>query len=131
MPTNPYSLTHVSSSGMQVFGSTPGLCGSMAAPMKWSGKSCRDPIAELVADRGPLRGDREVADVMGHEAGARAEDGQIAAPLPHQPELVALDRLAQFVVADLQLGGPRPHEGSRMPAIWRLRQSSSAFGAVV
>ena len=42
-----------------------------------------------------------------------------------------LDRLAQFVVADLQLGGPRLRRGSRMPAIWRLRQSSSAFGAVV
>ena len=24
---------------MHVFGSTPGLCGSIAAPMKWSGKS--------------------------------------------------------------------------------------------
>ena len=24
---------------MQVFGSTPGLCGNMAAPMKFSGKS--------------------------------------------------------------------------------------------
>jgi hypothetical protein len=69
----------------------------------------RNPIAELVADGGPFRGDREVADVMGHEACARAEDGQIAAPLPHQPELVVLYGVAQLVVADLQLGGPRPH----------------------
>ena len=39
MPTKPYSLTHFSSSGMQVFGSTPGDCGSIAAPMKLSGNS--------------------------------------------------------------------------------------------
>src|SRR5271170_4162196 len=39
MATKPYSLTHLSSSGMQVFGSTPGLCGSIAAPMKLSGNS--------------------------------------------------------------------------------------------
>ena len=39
MATKPYSRMHLSSSGMQVFGSTPGLCGSIAAPMKLSGKS--------------------------------------------------------------------------------------------
>ncbi len=37
MPTAPYSLTHFSSSGMQVAGSTPGLCGSMATGTKLSG----------------------------------------------------------------------------------------------
>src|SRR5574343_701238 len=39
MPTNPYSFTHFSSSGMQVLGSTPGDWGSMAAPMKLSGNN--------------------------------------------------------------------------------------------
>ena len=39
MPTLPYCSTHFTSSGMQVAGSTPGLCGSIAAGMKWSGKS--------------------------------------------------------------------------------------------
>jgi hypothetical protein len=37
--TLPYCVTHFSSSGMQVFGSTPGDCGSIAAGMKLSGKS--------------------------------------------------------------------------------------------
>jgi len=40
MPTLPYCSMHFTSSGMQVAGSTPGLCGSIAAGMKWSGKSC-------------------------------------------------------------------------------------------
>src|SRR5207244_13130030 len=40
MPTKPYSFTHFSSSGMQLRGSTPGDCGSIAAPMKLSGNSC-------------------------------------------------------------------------------------------
>src|SRR6476646_3809732 len=40
MPTLPYSRTHFSSSGMQVAGSTPGDCGSIATGTKWSGKSC-------------------------------------------------------------------------------------------
>src|SRR6185312_13595378 len=42
---------------------------------------------------------------MGHEAGARAEDGQIAAPLFHLPELVVDNGLAELLVADLQLAG--------------------------
>src|SRR5918911_71534 len=37
--TFPYCSTHFTSSGMQVLGSTPGLCGSIAAGMKWSGNS--------------------------------------------------------------------------------------------
>ena len=72
--------------------------------MKLSGKSLRDAEAELVADRSPGRADGEVADVMGHEAGAGAEDGEIAAPLLHQLELVRFDRLAKLVVADLEFG---------------------------
>src|SRR5690606_19905007 len=39
IPTAPYSLTHFSSSGTQVAGSTPGDCGSMAAMTKLSGNS--------------------------------------------------------------------------------------------
>ena len=37
MPTAPYSLTHLSNSGMHVAGSTPGDCGSMATGTKCSG----------------------------------------------------------------------------------------------
>ena len=68
---------------MQVAGSTPGLCGSIAAGMKWSGNSCADAEAQLVADRRPGAADLEVADVVRHEAGARAEDRQVAAALAH------------------------------------------------
>jgi hypothetical protein len=39
--------------------------------MKWSGKQLRDAVAQLVADRRPGAADLEVADVVGHEAGAR------------------------------------------------------------
>src|SRR3954463_13940564 len=39
MPTAPYSRMHFSISGMQVFGSTPGDCGSMATGTKYSGNS--------------------------------------------------------------------------------------------
>jgi hypothetical protein len=41
------------------------------------GKDFGDAIAELIADRGPGRADREVADVMRHEAGAGREDREI------------------------------------------------------
>ena len=39
MPTNPYSLTQRSISGMQFFGETRALCGSIATPMKFFGNS--------------------------------------------------------------------------------------------
>ena len=42
----------------------------------------------------------EVANMVGHEAGAWAEDGQVAAALLHLLELVGEDGLAQLVVAD-------------------------------
>src|SRR5690348_4021136 len=38
-PTKPSSLTQRSSSAMQDFGDTPGLCGSWHTPMKLSGNS--------------------------------------------------------------------------------------------
>ena len=68
------------------------------------GEELRDAKAEFVADRGPGRGDPEVADVMGHEAGAGRKDRKVAAPLLHQLQLVRFNRLAQLVVADLQVG---------------------------
>ena len=77
------------------------------------GKELRHPIAELVADRRPCRRHVEVADVMRHEARARTEDREVAAPLVHQLQLVHLDRFAELVVADRQLGGLRHF--SRIP----------------
>jgi hypothetical protein len=44
---------------------------------------------------------------------------------------LALDGLAQFVVADLQVGHARHGGRVLMPAICALRQVSSALGAVV
>src|ERR1700744_5926159 len=41
--------------------------------------------------------------MMGHEAGARAANREIRATLLHLAQLVRFDRLAQFVVADLEL----------------------------
>ena len=66
------------------------------------GEELRDPEAQLVADRGPGRADGEVADVMGHEAGAGAENREIAAARLHQLELVRFDQLAKLIIADLE-----------------------------
>ena len=73
------------------------------------GKELTHPVAQLVADRGPGRRHLEVADVVGHETGARREQRDVAAALLHQPQLVGLDRFAQLVVADLQVGRARHH----------------------
>ena len=59
---------------------------------------------ELVADRRPGRRHIEIANVVRHEAGAGAENRQVAATLAHELELVQLNRLAQFVIADDQFG---------------------------
>ena len=67
------------------------------------GEQRRDAVAQLVADGGPGGRDFKVADVVGHEAGARGEHGQIGAALLHQFELIGLDRLPQFVVGNLQI----------------------------
>ena len=66
------------------------------------GVELRHAEAEFVANCRPSAGHVEIANVMRHEAGARAENRQIAAALAHEFELVQLDRLAQFVVADDQ-----------------------------
>src|SRR5260221_6733044 len=70
------------------------------------GEQFADAVAQLVADGGPGARCLEVADVVGHEAGARAEDGEIGAALLHQLELVGLDGLADLVIAELQVAGP-------------------------
>src|SRR5437016_13782940 len=50
---------------------------------------------------------------MRHEARAWAEDGEIKATLAHEAQLVVLDRFAQLVVADAQLGRMRHFRGIR------------------
>ena len=66
-------------------------------------KQLAHAVAKFVANRGPGAGHIEVANVMRHEAGARAEHGQVAAALFHLRQLVGLDGLAQFVIADLEV----------------------------
>jgi hypothetical protein len=44
---------------------------------------------------------------VGHAGRARREDRQVVAALPRDPQLVALDRLADLIVADPRLGGNR------------------------
>ena len=69
-------------------------------------KQPRHAKAQLVADGRPRARDLEVADVVRHEAGARAEDREVGAALLHQLELIGLDRLAQLVVSDHQTFNP-------------------------
>jgi hypothetical protein len=66
------------------------------------GKKLCHAEAEFVTNRRPGRRHVEIANVVRHEAGAGAENRQIATALAHEFELVQLNRLAQFVVADDQ-----------------------------
>ena len=59
--------------------------------------------AQFVANGGPGSRHIEVANVVRHKAGTRAEDGEVATALFHQAQLVGLNGLAQLVVADHQL----------------------------
>ncbi len=45
----------------------------------------------------------KIANVVRHEAGAWAEQSDVAAALFHQAQLVGFNRFAQFVVADFQV----------------------------
>ena len=83
MPTKPYSVTHFLISATQLAVSTPGLCGSIAAPAKMVREQPGYAVAQLVADGRPFGGDAEIADMVGHEGGARAEDSQVDPTLAH------------------------------------------------
>ena len=66
-------------------------------------KQLADAVTQLIANRRPGRRHIEVANVVRHKAGARAEQRQVAAPLFHQAQLIEFYRLAQFIVADFQV----------------------------
>jgi hypothetical protein len=68
-----------------------------------SGEQLGHAMAERVAQACPRGAGLEVAHVVRHERCARREDGQVKPALPHQPQLVGGDRLAQFVVADVEI----------------------------
>ena len=106
MPTLPYSLTHFSSSGMQVFGSTPGDCGSIATGTKWSGNSW------LTRKHSSLQIAAQVDDTLKSPMWwamklARGENSVRSLPRSFisRSWLLSID-LAQLVVADLQVGAP-------------------------
>ena len=131
MPTKPYSLTHFSISGMHVFGSTPGDCGSIAAPMKLSGKS------RLTRQHSSLQIAAQVDDTLKSPmwcAMKLARGLKMVRSLPRSCIFLSwlammLSRSSSSLIFNsLALGLAA---GSLMPAICRLRQSSSAFGAVV
>ena len=90
------------------------------------------PVDQVVADAGPLRGRRLVAEVMRHAGGARREDGEVGAALALELELRALQALADLIVADAEVlvGGATRADPSARRAGGRGR-SCSSFGAVV
>src|SRR5580700_6863895 len=55
---------------------------------------------QFVANAGPLRAHRFVADVMRHRRGSRRKNSQIRAALTLQLQLRVLQALAQLVIAD-------------------------------
>src|SRR5438105_7734669 len=131
MPTLPYSLTHFSSSGMQVRGSTPGDCGSIATGTKWSGNSL------LTRKHSSLQIAAQVDDTFKSPMWcamklARGENNEMSLPrsfirrnwfdsMDSRSSSSPILRSAALGITDASL----------MPAICWLRHASSALGAVV
>ena len=116
---------------MQVFGSTPGLCGSIAAPMKFSGKSLATRwISSLqIAAQVELTAKSPMWWAMKL---ARGEKMVRSAPRSRMNVswLASIDSRSSssLILRSDALGMTA---GSLIPAICWLRQVSSAFGAVV
>ncbi len=116
---------------MQVRGSTPGDWGSIAAPMKLSGKS------RLTRQQSSLQIAAHVELVWKSPtwcAMKLARGEKMVRSLPRSFILASwftsmLARSSSSPIARSEAFGAAV--GSFRPAIWRLRQSSSAFGAVV
>jgi len=131
MATKPYSFTHFSSSGRQVFGSTPGDWGSIAAPMKWSGNSW------LTRWQSSLQIAAQVALVSKFPmwcAMKLARGENTVRSLPRSFILASWffsidSRMSSSLIFSSEAFGAT--DGSFSPATCRLRQSSSALGAVV
>ncbi len=116
---------------MQVAGSTPGLCGSIAAGMKCSGKSSltRKHSSLQIAAQVLLTPKSPMWCAMKLARGLK-----IVRSLPRsfisRSWFFSIDSRSSssLIFSSLAFGIAA---GSLMPAIWRLRQSSSALGAVV
>jgi len=131
MPTAPYSLTHFSNSGMQVAGSTPGDCGSMATGTKCSGNKVetRKHNSLQIAAQVEETWKSPMWCAMNE---ARGENKVTSLPRSfiNRNWLVSmLWRKSSSLIFNSDAFGM--FAGSWMPAIWRLRQSSKALGAVV
>jgi len=61
-------------------------------------------VDQVVAEDCPTGADVLVADVVRHRRGPRGEQCDVDAALVHHPQLAALDRLADLVVADRWIG---------------------------
>ena len=116
---------------MQVAGSTPGDWGSMAAGMKWSGKSW------LTRKQSSLQIAAQVADTlkspmwwaMKLARGLKMVRSEPRSFMRRSWFCSMLSRnSSSLIFSSLTLG---LRDGSLMPAICRLRQFSSALGAVV
>ncbi len=131
MATLPYCSTHFTSSGMQVFGSTPGDCGNMAAGMKWSGNS------SATRKHSSLQMAAQVDDTLKSPMWwamklARGENSVMSLPRSfiRRSWLVSmLSRNSSSLIFKSDALGITA--GSLMPAICWLRHASSALGAVV
>jgi hypothetical protein len=116
---------------MQLFGSTPGLCGSIAAGMKWSGNS------RATRTHSSLQIAAQVDETLKSPmwwAMKLARGLKIVRSLPRsrisRSWFVSIDsRSSSSLIFRSTTFGLSP--GSLMPAICWLRQFSSAFGAVV
>jgi hypothetical protein len=116
---------------MQLRMSTPGDCGSMAAPMKLSGKSC------ATRWHSSLQIAAQVALVLKSPmwwAMKLARGEKIVRSLPRSRILrswfCSIDSRSSSSLI-FSSAGEGVCAGSLRPAIWRLRQSSRALGAVV
>ncbi len=116
---------------MQVLGSTPGLCGSIAAPMKLSGKSfeTRKQSSLQIAAHVELTPKSPIWWAMKLARGLKTVRSQ-------PRSFISLSWFASIdsrsssslILSSATLGMAA---GSLMPAICRLRHVSSALGAVV
>jgi len=116
---------------MQVFGSTPGLWGSIAAGMKWSGKS------RLTRWQSSLQMPAQVLETWKSPMWCAMKLARGLKTVRSMPRLrmnlswfASMDsRSSSSLILSSEAFGAAP--GLAIAATWRLRHSSSAGGAVV
>ena len=94
-------------------------------------KQLAHAVAQLVANSSPCGRHIEIANVVCHETGAGAEQGQVRSALFHQSQLIGLNRFAQLVVADFEVGNFRAELRRIQIGNLCVAPVFSALGAVV